>query len=228
MSSFLTEQIPSDWNNKLQNVIHSDGFKKLESYLEQEYQSESIFPPKNEIFKALEYTSFDNVKVVILGQDPYHGEGQAHGLAFSVKRPVKTPPSLKNIYKEIQNEFGHPIPLHGQLDHWAKQGVLLLNNVLTVREKKPASHQKKGWEEVTNSIIELLANEKENLVFLLWGSPAQKKAKMVNDRKHLLLKSVHPSPLSAYRGFFETDHFKQANEYLKENGKSEIDWSIPN
>lgn len=228
MDSFLKEQIPSDWLPSLQSISNTENFRNLENFLKAEYESEVVYPPQGEIFQALKFTAFENVKVVILGQDPYHGEGQAHGLAFSVRKGIKIPPSLKNIYKEIENEYGYPMPTHGQLDYWAKQGVLLLNNVLTVRQKTPASHQKKGWEKITDEIIKSLIDKKENLVFFLWGSPAQKKAKMVDPEKHLILKSVHPSPLSAYRGFFETNHFKQANDYLEKHGKKGIDWQIPN
>lgn len=228
MNTFLKKYIPRNWLTNLESFCNSEEFKKLEFFLENEYKSEVIYPPKEEIFQALKLTSFEKVKVIILGQDPYHGPGQAHGLAFSVKKDIKIPPSLKNIYKEIKNEYGHPIPSHGQLNFWAKQGVLLLNNVLTVRHKMPASHQRKGWEKFTDKIIEILINKKQNLVFLLWGRPAQDKAKMVIDQEHLVLKSAHPSPLSAYRGFFDTNHFKLANEYLEKNGKSLIDWKIPN
>lgn len=223
----LIGTLPKSWKQRCLNIVDSNNLQDLNSFLQTEYQEQTIYPPKKEIFSAFRDTPFEEVKVVILGQDPYHGEGQAHGLAFSVQPGVKIPPSLKNIYKEIHNEFQCPLPEHGNLESWAKQGVFLLNNVLTVRAKQAGSHQKKGWEKFTSEVIQSLAEEKEGLVFLLWGSPAQKKCQVVDENKHLVLKSVHPSPLSAYRGFFDNNHFKQANEYLISKGKQPIEWCLP-
>ncbi len=187
-----------------------------------------IYPSSEDIFSAFKYTPLDKVKVVIIGQDPYHGEGQAHGLSFSVRAGVKTPPSLVNIFKELYDDIGVQIPNHGYLKSWAEQGVLLLNNVLTVEASKAGSHQKKGWEKFTDKVIEILNEKREGIVFILWGSPAQKKASKVDDQKHFIIKSVHPSPLSSYRGFFGSKPFSKTNDWLKKMGKTEIDWMIAN
>lgn len=185
-----------------------------------------IYPPGDKIFNALNTTHFDRVKVVILGQDPYHGPGQAHGLCFSVLPGVHFPPSLQNIFKEIQNEFGYPLPKHGCLKEWAEQGVLLLNATLTVEQTKAGSHQGRGWEVFTDAVIHALNERRENIVFLLWGSYAQKKGQFIDTRRHLVLTSPHPSPLSAHRGFFGNRHFSQANAYLEKNGVQPINWAI--
>ena len=185
-----------------------------------------IYPDDNEIFEALKLTPFEKVKVVILGQDPYHGVGQAHGLCFSVKKGVKTPPSLVNIFKELKDDLKIQPPQNGYLEPWAREGVLLLNSVLTVEAGEAGSHHGKGWEQFTDKIIEILNEKKNNLVFILWGGPAQKKASKVDQTKHLVLKSVHPSPLSFYRGFLGSKPFSKTNKYLNENGKEEINWSL--
>jgi uracil-DNA glycosylase len=215
--------IVTDWHDYLKEEFDKDYMVELNSFLvHQSY----TFPPKEDIFTAFNMTPLKKVKVVIIGQDPYHGEGQAHGLAFSVKKDVKTPPSLKNIYKELNDDLGVEIPTHGNLEAWAKQGVLMINNVLTVEQGKAGSHQKKGWEKFTDKVISIINEHTSNTVFLLWGSPAQKKASKVDETKHLLLKSVHPSPLSAYRGFFGCKHFSKTNDYLKLKNKSQINWQI--
>lgn len=220
----LISELPKDWFKLLCPIVNSEKFHQLDSFLKNEYQSQTIYPQRSDIFAAFKITPLSKVKIVILGQDPYHGEGQAHGLAFSVPKGVKVPPSLKNIYKEIENEYHQSPSDHGNLEIWAKQGVFLLNNVLTVRAKQAGSHQKQGWEWFTDEIIKKLAESKEHLIFMLWGSPAQKKCHFLDESKHLVLKSVHPSPLSAYRGFFGNQHFLQANEYLKKHGSQAIDW----
>lgn len=186
----------------------------------------TIYPPKELIFRALELTPFENIKVVILGQDPYHGEGEANGLAFSVNKGVKLPPSLRNIYEELKSDMGIKIPNHGDLTSWAKQGVLLLNSVLTVEKDKPASHRNIGWEEYTDSIIKKISDKKENIVFILWGKYAQSKKDFIDERKHLVISSPHPSPFSANKGFFGSKPFSKTNTYLKSKGKKEIDWRI--
>lgn len=199
----------------------------LGKFLEKEANAgKVIYPKESNIFAAFNLTPFDNVKVVIIGQDPYHGPGQAHGLSFSVPRGVKIPPSLVNIYKELKDDLGITPPDHGHLESWARQGVLLLNNVLTVEDGKAGSHHGQGWEKFTDKVIEILNQKKENLVFILWGAPAQKKAAAVDTKKHFILKSVHPSPLSSYRGFFGSKPFSQTNEFLKAKGLKEIDWVI--
>ncbi len=220
-------EMDSSWLNYLSPEFEKDYMKKLVSFLKKELElGKIIYPRESEIFTAFNYTPFDDVKVVILGQDPYHGAGEAHGLSFSVNRGVKIPPSLKNIYKELKNDIGFIIPDHGSLVSWAKQGVLLLNVCLTVEKDLPASHKGKGWEIFTDKVIELLSRESKNLVFVLWGSFAQSKSDRIDCFKHLVLKSVHPSPLSASRGFFGNKHFSKINEYLVLNGKVAIDWTI--
>jgi uracil-DNA glycosylase len=184
------------------------------------------YPPTKDIFKALELTPFEDIKAVILGQDPYHGENQANGLAFSVYRDIKIPPSLKNIYKELNNDLGLPIPKHGDLSKWALEGVLLLNSILTVEPHKPASHRGIGWEEYTDKVIKNINDEKENIVFILWGNYAQAKGKHIDQEKHLVIKSPHPSPFSANKGFFGSKPFSKCNKYLKQNGITEIDWKL--
>jgi uracil-DNA glycosylase len=217
-------KIEQSWKNRLQPEFEKPYFKTLIDFVKAEYQTKTIFPPGKLIFNAFDSCPFDAVKVVILGQDPYHGPGQAHGLCFSVNDGVVKPPSLNNIFQEIQRSLDIPVPASGNLTRWAKQGVLLLNATLTVRAHQAGSHQGKGWENFTDAVIRVLAEEKENLVFILWGNYAQKKGAFINAGKHLVLKSVHPSPLSAHRGFIGNDHFYLTNEYLKQNGKAEIDW----
>lgn len=219
--------VDPSWKNELQSEFDTDRMRQLETFLQTEKQSgKIIYPEKNEYFSALNLTPFDKVKVVIVGQDPYHGPGQAHGLCFSVREGVRFPPSLLNIFKELRDDVGVQVPESGSLKPWAERGVLLLNAVLTVEEGKAAAHQGKGWEQFTDRIIHLLNEKKENLVFILWGAYAQKKAAFVDRQKHLVLESVHPSPLSAHRGFFGTKPFSKTNEYLRAKGLGEIDWSL--
>ena len=201
-----------------------DYFIRLTDFVRKEYHETTVYPPGKLIFNAFNLCPFDNVKVVIIGQDPYHGPGQAHGLCFSVNDGIQPPPSLVNIFKEINSDLGKPIPQSGNLTRWAEQGVLLLNATLTVRAHQAGSHQRRGWEEFTDAVIRKLAEEKSNLVFILWGSYAQKKGAFIDRNKHLVLTSVHPSPLSAYNGFFGNHHFSLANDYLVRNGKTAIDW----
>lgn len=218
--------IGNEWDKLLADEFKKDYYLQLRQFLISEYNSRKIYPPMNDIFNALRYTSYSDVKAVILGQDPYHGEGQAHGMCFSVKKGVVPPPSLQNIYKEINSELGLPIPAHGELTDWAKNGVLLLNTVLTVREGSPNSHRGKGWEILTDRVIELLNKREAPIVFLLWGANARAKAKIITDPKHLVLQCAHPSPLSAHNGFFGCGHFAEANRFLEKNGLAPIDWSI--
>ena len=214
----------NDWDAILADEWEKPYYKKLRAYLKEEYSTRVIYPNMNDIFNALKYTSFEDTKVVIIGQDPYHGIGQAHGLCFSVKDGVTPPPSLKNIFKELNSDIGKPIPPHGCLIDWAKQGVLLLNNVLTVREGTPTSHKGMGWEIFTDRVISELNRKETPVVFLLWGAHAQKKAEIITNPIHKKLMSVHPSPLSASRGFFGCRHFSKTNDILKENGLAEICW----
>ncbi|MFP4093794.1 MAG: uracil-DNA glycosylase [Cyclobacteriaceae bacterium] len=217
-------KIAPSWKEHLSEEFEKPYFQSLAEFVKQEYKENAVYPPGKEIFRAFDLTPFEQVEVVIIGQDPYHGPGQANGLAFSVREGVTIPPSLLNIFKEIRNEFGKEIPPHGNLERWAKQGVLLLNATLTVRKSKPASHQNKGWETFTDSAIRHVSEEREHVVFMLWGNYAQKKGDVIDENKHLVLKSPHPSPFSADRGFFGNDHFKKANEYLKLHGKQPIEW----
>ncbi len=205
-----------------------DYYNRLIEFIDLEYSKYEIYPAKQNIFEAFKLTPLEEVKVVVLGQDPYHGENEAHGLAFSVNKGVKLPPSLKNIYKELQNEFGYDIPNHGCLESLAKQGVLFLNSVLTVKKDKPASHKNKGWEIFTDNVISYLNNNDEPIVFMLWGNYAKEKEKLITNEKHLILKSVHPSPFSARNGFFGCNHFKEANRFLVNNNIQEINWKIEN
>jgi uracil-DNA glycosylase len=220
-------QLEKSWAVHLGEELNKPYMQELFRFLDKERaQGKTIFPPEDHIFEAFKLTPLKNVKVVILGQDPYHGAGQAHGLAFSVKPGVKPPPSLVNIFKELNSDLGLKIPESGSLEAWAKEGVLLLNTVLTVEESKAGSHHKKGWEHFTDKVIDVLNAEKNHLVFILWGSPAQKKAAKVDTNRHLVLKCVHPSPLSVYRGFHGSKPFSQSNAYLKENGIKEVNWSL--
>lgn len=218
--------IQNDWLSPLTPEFKKPYYAKLYKTIREEYSTRQIFPPADEIFTAFELTPLADVKVVIIGQDPYHGDGQAHGLCFSVKPDVEIPPSLVNIYKELNSDLGCYIPNHGYLTKWAKQGVLLLNTVLTVRAHQANSHRGIGWEEFTDAAIRILNEQDRPIVYLLWGKPAQMKKNMLNNPKHLILEAPHPSPLSAYRGFFGCQHFSKTNEFLKENGLEPVDWQI--
>ncbi len=220
--------IQNDWLQPLSPEFKKPYYAKLYKTIREEYSMRQIFPPADEIFTAFELTPLSKVKVVIIGQDPYHGDGQAHGLCFSVKPDVETPPSLVNIYKELNTDLGCYIPNNGYLTKWAEQGVLLLNTVLTVRAHQANSHRGIGWEEFTDAAIRILNEQDRPIVYLLWGKPAQMKKSMLNNPKHLILEAPHPSPLSAYRGFFGCQHFSQTNEFLKKNGLEPIDWQIEN
>lgn len=218
----------NDWDIVLESEFKKEYYLNLREFLKVEYNSNVIYPNANNIFEALKHTSYKGTKVLILGQDPYHGEGQAHGLAFSVQKGIQTPPSLLNIYKELESDLGCFIPNNGYLMPWADQGVLLLNTVLTVRAHEANSHKDKGWEIFTDSIIKLLNERKEPVIFVLWGSNARSKKKLIDNKKHYILEAPHPSPLSAYRGFFGCKHFSKINETLKNINKEPIDWQISN
>ena len=218
--------IGNDWDEKLKIVWESEGFKKFFSIIENEYKTKTIFPPKNYIFNALKLTSYSNTRVVIVGQDPYHGEGEAHGLSFSVQEGIKIPPSLQNIYKELYDDLKIPIANTGDLTKWAQEGVLLLNAVLTVEKDKPASHRNLGWERLTDYIIKVLNLKEEPVVFILWGNFAKEKAKLITNPKHYVITSPHPSPFSARSGFFGSKPFSKTNNFLKEHNLKEIDWNI--
>lgn len=220
--------LKNDWNELLRDEFRKDYYLELREFLKSEYRGKTIYPGMHEIFSALDYTAYRDTKVVILGQDPYHGENQAHGLSFSVRKGVGIPPSLKNIYKELSEDLGCYIPNHGYLKKWADQGVLLLNAVLTVRVGEANSHRGKGWERLTDRVIELLNEREEPVVFILWGNNARSKEKLIDKGRHLVIESVHPSPLSAHRGFFGSRPFSRTNEFLKSIGKEEIDWQIEN
>jgi uracil-DNA glycosylase len=221
-------KLEESWKTRLISVLEGPRMQALSAFLRAEKTAgKAIYPPGSQIFAALDSTPFDEVKVVILGQDPYHGPGQAHGLCFSVAPGVAVPPSLLNIFKEISRDLDLPRPLHGCLSSWARQGVLLLNAVLTVEHGHAGAHQGKGWEELTDACIEALNREREGLVFLLWGSHAQAKGRLIDNRRHLVLKAPHPSPLSAHRGFLGCGHFSRCNRYLEENGRGPVDWSLP-
>ncbi len=217
-------KIEQSWKEQLSPEFEKEYFKNLTDFVRLEYRQGKVYPPGPEIFNAFEHCPFDKVKVVILGQDPYHEPGQAHGLCFSVKDGIAFPPSLINIFKEIEDDLGKASPKTGNLTRWADQGVLLLNATLTVRAHRAGSHQNKGWESFTDAVIHRLAEARENIVYILWGSYAQKKGAFINTSRNLVLKSAHPSPLSAYRGFFGNKHFSKANEYLIANGQSPIEW----
>ena len=217
-------KIEQSWKDKLQDEFEKPYFKTLAHFIREEYKTQQIFPPANQIFNAFDKCPFHEVKVVIIGQDPYHNIGQANGLCFSVNDGVKVPPSLVNIYKEIHSDLGISIPKSGNLTHWSNQGVLLLNATLTVRAHIAGSHQGKGWEQFTDAVIDILSDDCENIVFLLWGSYAHRKGQNIDTNKHLVLKSVHPSPLSAHRGFFGNHHFSKTNQYLIEHNKKPINW----
>ena len=219
--------ITNDWLDALSDEFQKEYYRKLYQFVKEEYSKTVVYPPAEDIFNALHYTPLSKVKVLVLGQDPYHNENQAHGLSFSVlPSQPEIPPSLQNIYKELQDDLGCDIPNHGYLKKWADQGVLMLNTVLTVRAHQPNSHQKHGWEEFTDAIIRALNKQDRPIVYLLWGKPAQTKIKMLDNPKHLILTAPHPSPLSAYRGFFGCKHFSQTNDFLEKNGITPIDWQI--
>lgn len=218
----------NDWDEILNGEFQKPYYLKIREFLKKEYSSRKIFPPMHDIFNALKYTPYNGTKVVILGQDPYHEDGQAHGLSFSVQRGVKIPPSLVNIYKELNSDIGMPIPCHGDLTSWAKQGVLLLNATLTVRQGAANSHQKIGWSLFTDTIIKMLNESKRPIVFLLWGSNARSKKAFITGKHHLALESVHPSPLSAFGGFFGCKHFSKANSFLVKTGQEPINWNSVN
>ena len=219
-------EITNEWKRIIDEEKVKDYFVNLKNFLLEEYKDHKIYPRKGEIFKAFELTDFNNVKVVILGQDPYHQPFQAHGLCFSVNKGIKIPPSLVNIYKEINSDLGCEIPLHGNLTKWANEGVLLLNTIMSVRESSPMSHSNKGWEIFTDRVIKELNDDGNPKVFLLWGSPSRKKKALITNPKHLILECAHPSPLSAYHGFFGCKHFSKTNEFLKKNNREPIDWQI--
>lgn len=229
MNSFTAEinpQIEETWKNVLNEEFQKEYFIKLKQFLIEEKKRYMVYPPGSQIFAAFNQTPFNKVKVVILGQDPYHGQGQAHGLCFSVPKGVPMPPSLQNIFKELNSDLGLPIPTHGNLEKWARQGVLLLNATLTVRANQAGSHQNKGWEIFTDATIRSLSDQCKGLVFMLWGNYAQAKASIIDSRKHFILTAPHPSPLSASRGFFGCKHFSKTNRLLLSVGKEPIDWSL--
>ncbi|MBQ8423979.1 MAG: uracil-DNA glycosylase [Coprobacter sp.] len=220
----MNVRIEESWRERLQQEFDAPYFEQLTAFVRNEYATTTVYPPGGQMFAAFDACPFDKVRVVILGQDPYHEPGQAHGLCFSVNDGVQFPPSLQNIFKEINADLGIPVPRSGNLARWARQGVLLLNATLTVRAHSAGSHQNKGWERFTDAVIHRLAQEREHLVFILWGSYAQRKGDFIDTSRHLVLKSAHPSPLSAYRGFFGNKHFSRANAYLAEHGIEPIQW----
>lgn len=220
----MVVKIEESWKRVLSSEFEKEYFKELTAFVKDEYLNHTVYPHPKNIFRAFEETPFDDVKVVILGQDPYHGPNQANGLCFSVNEGVRFPPSLQNIFKELKTDIGKEIPKEGNLDEWSKQGVLLLNATLTVRAHTAGSHQHKGWEEFTDSVIKVLNDRKENLVFILWGAYAQKKGAVIDASKHFVLKSAHPSPFSAYNGFLGCKHFSKTNEFLRSKGIGEIVW----
>lgn len=220
----MNVKIEPSWKTALEPVFQSESFINLTSFVKEEYSKEKIFPEGKNIFNAFWHCPIENIKIVILGQDPYHGPGQAHGLSFSVKPGIPFPPSLLNIFKEIKSDLGKDLPSNGDLTRWADQGVFLLNATLTVRAHQAGSHQKKGWEEFTDEVIKKISEKREHVVFLLWGAYAQKKATLIDESKHLILKAPHPSPLSAHRGFLGCGHFSKSNEYLISKGVNPIEW----
>lgn len=220
--------VGNDWDEVLKLIFEGEGFKKFYNIVENEYQNKTIFPPKDYIFNALKLTPYQNVKVVIVGQDPYHGVGEAHGLSFSVQKGIKVPPSLKNIYKELESDLGIPPYENGDLTKWANQGVLLLNAVLTVEKDKPASHKNLGWERLTDYIIKTLNNKDEPIVFILWGNFAKDKQKLITNPKHLVITSAHPSPFSANHGFFGSKPFSKTNQFLESKKETPINWDLRN
>lgn len=222
----INPQIESSWKEILREEFSKQYFLELKEFLVDEKSKHTVYPPGSQIFNAFNLTPFEDVRVVLLGQDPYHGQGQAHGLCFSVCRGIKPPPSLVNIFKEVESDLGIPVPNHGCLEKWARQGVMLLNATLTVRANQPGSHQRKGWETFTNAVIEKLSAKRVGLVFLLWGKFAQEKEAIIDTNRHYILKAAHPSPYSAYNGFFGCRHFSKTNEILARHGLQEIDWRV--
>ncbi|MGG0662503.1 uracil-DNA glycosylase [Viridibacillus arvi] len=223
----MTKQIlDNDWQQILSTEFDQPYFFQLLDFLENEYATQTIYPSKSEVWSAFRYTSYDDVKVVILGQDPYHGEGQAHGLSFSVKQGVKHPPSLQNMLKELESDLGLPIPIDGTLKKWAEQGVLMLNTVLTVREGQAHSHKKQGWEQFTDTVIQKLSDREQPIIFVLWGKPAQQKKRLIDTSRHAIIEAPHPSPLSSYRGFFGSKPYSKINAQLREWGVSPIDFDL--
>ena len=220
----MNVKIEESWKKRLSEEFEKDYFKNLVEFVKEEYANHTIYPPGNKIFNAFDHCTFENTRVVIIGQDPYHGAGQANGLCFSVSDGIRKPPSLLNIFKELKNDLGKEIPESGNLEHWADQGVLLLNATLTVREGSPGTHQKKGWEEFTDAVIKLVSDQKEKVVFILWGAYAQKKGEIIDDSKHYVIKSVHPSPFAADKGFFGSKPFSKTNDYLVKWGLKQIEW----
>ena len=225
MTDSIFKLMPKDWVDAIGETKVTDHLKPIDQFLKKQ-KNKTVFPETQNVFNAFNLTSFENTKVVVLGQDPYHGSGQAHGLAFSVQDECKFPPSLKNIFKELESDVGVQMPMTGNLTNWAKQGVLLLNTVLTVESAKANSHKSIGWETFTDDIIKVISNQKQEVVFVLWGLPAGKKSKLIDEDKHLILKCVHPSPLSSYRGFFGSRPFSQINDYFKSLEKGPIDWTL--
>lgn len=221
----MSSHLGNSWDEKLEGEFSQEYFKEIRKFLVEEYKNFRVYPPMKEILSAFEHTPYENVKVVILGQDPYHGYGQAHGMSFSVRKGVKCPPSLVNIYKALEYDLGIPQSSCGDLTGWADEGVLLLNTVLTVREGKPQSHANIGWEKFTDNVIKMINDSPYPTVFMLWGNPAKAKAKLIDESKHLVLKCVHPSPLSFHNGFLECKHFSKANDFLSKHGRTPIDWS---
>lgn len=222
----MIEQIPNDWRAELAPELQSESYQQLSDFLQSEYQTRTVYPPEDQLFTALRLTPLKKVKVVILGQDPYHDDGQAHGLSFSVQHGIKLPPSLRNIFKELHDDLEIEFSDHGCLEAWAKQGVLLLNTVLSVRAHEANSHRNQGWEQFSDGIIRV-ANQQPSVAFVLWGKPAQKKASLLDEARHLVIQDPHPSPLSAYRGFFGSKPFSKINEWLQRNGEQPIQWSLP-
>ncbi|MGE7933206.1 uracil-DNA glycosylase [Viridibacillus arvi] len=223
----MTKQIlDNDWQQILSTEFDQPYFLQLQDFLENEYATQTVYPPKAEVWNAFRYTSNADVKVVILGQDPYHGAGQAHGLSFSVKQGVKHPPSLQNMLKELESDLGFPIPLDGTLTKWAEQGVLMLNTVLTVREGQAHSHKKQGWEQFTDTVIQKLSDREQPIIFVLWGKPAQQKKRLIDTSSHAIIEAPHPSPLSSYRGFFGSKPYSKINAQLREWGVSTIDFDL--
>ncbi len=224
----LKELMPEDWREALAEEFDKPYFQQLEAFVEEERNTQTIYPPPEDVFSAFAYTPYSDLTVLLFGQDPYHGPGQAHGLSFSVKPGIKTPPSLRNMYKELKTDLGCEIPNNGYLEPWAKQGVMMLNAVLTVRHKQANSHQRKGWEKFTDAVIKKVNEKDDRVVFVLWGGKAKKKAKFVDTDKHVIVSSGHPSPLSAHNGFFGSQPYSKVNAALTEAGKDAIDWQIPN
>ncbi|VXD12244.1 uracil-DNA glycosylase [Marinoscillum sp. 108] len=220
----MNVKIGPSWKSLLEGEFDKGYFKELTGFVKEEYQKHTIYPPGGQIFNAFDLCPVEDTRVVIIGQDPYHGPGQANGLCFSVREGMPMPPSLVNIFKELKGDLGNEIPSHGSLERWAQQGILLLNATLTVRAHQPGSHQNKGWEEFTDAVIRLLSEKKDGLVFILWGAYAQRKGEIIDSQKHFVIKSPHPSPFSAHRGFFGSKPFSKANNYLLKNGKESINW----